>query len=246
MEQSLDDVLNGAEPGTVEAEIADVEVKEEPEQVEPKGEPEREETPEKEPAAVEKPATENEEDEPWTKKAYLDEKRKRQERERELEELRAQKEPEKVPDIFEDQNQYTDYVKNSINSAVSNTKAEMSEYYARREFGSDVVDEKFEKFKAMAEENPQLKVEVAQSISPWHTMVERVEAAEKLEQMKDLPAYEAKVRAEIEAKVRAELEGKQQAESDKLASLTPSLAGKRASGSSKDPIEQSLEEILGR
>lgn len=244
MEQSLDDVLNGAEPGTVEAEIASTEVIEEAEVEDIKGE---ETTGEKEePEAVEKPATENKDEEPWTKAAYLDEKRKRQELQRRLEEREAVKEPVKAPDIFENQDQYTDFLRNEIGGAVANTRAEMSEFYARDKYGSDVVDQKFEKYKELEAENPQLRAELAKSPMPWVEMVKKVEAAEKLEKLQDVDKLEAELRAEIEAKVRKELEGEAEHESKKQNAITPSLAAKRAAGGDNDPLHQSLDEILGR
>lgn len=252
MEQSLDDVLNGvggeAEAGTIESEVLNQETIEEAATEDTKGEPEKEESSEaKAEEADTKPVSENDDKEPWTKQAYLDEKRKRQEREKRIAELEAQQqEKPKAPDIFEDQEQYTGYVEDRISQAVGNTKAEMSEFYAKREYGSEVVDQKFEKFQQMVEENPSLRTEVAKTVSPWHTMVEKVNAAEKMEKLQDVDKYEAEVRAEIEAKVRAELEGEVKAKSDKVGSLTPSLAGQRSSGGDKAPIDQSLDEILGR
>lgn len=249
MEQSLEDVLNGvdsgAEAGTVESEVMASETISEAEQTveDIKGEPEKEESSEAEAEEKDtKPVSENEDKEPWTKTAYLDEKRKRQELERKLQE----REKPKAPDIFEDQDQYTGFVEEKINNAVGNTRAEMSEFFARREYGADVVESKFEKFQEMVDANPELRMEVAKSASPWHAMVEKVNAAEKMEKLKDIDKYEAEVRADIEAKVRAELEAEHKKESDKLEGLTPSLAGKRSVGD-KDPVgDVSLEDILGR
>lgn len=230
MEPSLDDVLNGVEPEVVEETST----------------PEPEETPqdtkgEEEPKAEEPPSSEDTK-EPWTKTAYLDEKRKRQALERQLEE--SKKEQPKAPDIFESQDQYTQYIQNEVSFAVNNTKASMSEYFARREHAD--LDEKFEKFQAMVEDNPELKVQVSQAASPWHEMYDIVVKAEKFDKLQDVDKYEAEIRAGIEKKVREELEAKYKGESQKLDSITPSLAGKRSAGDSKDPINQSLEDILGR
>lgn len=240
MEQSLDDVLSGEPEPTPEVVEEVLE--------EPKGEVETPEVEAKEEVKtepVETPATEKQtEEEPWTKTAYLDEKRKRQKAESQLEEM--QKDKPKAPDIFENQDDYTGYVRSEINNATNNTRAEMSEFFAKKEYGQDVVDEKMEKFEAMVEANPDLRTEVVNSPSPWHAMVEKVDAAEKMAELQDVPAYEAKVRAEIEAKVRAEILGEKQVEDDKLKNITPSLAGQRSSGSEKTPIDQDLEDILGR
>jgi len=241
MEQSLDDVLSG-EPAQ-EPEVS------EPAAEEPKGEeiPEAEvkaEAETKPEELVEPPSTEKQTEEPWTKTAYLDEKRKRQKLEAQIEASKQEKP--KAPDIFENQDDYTGFVQSEINSAVGNTRAEMSEFYARREYGDAEVSEKMEKFEEMAKENPALMAEVRNSVAPWHTMVEKVDAAQKMAELQDVPAYEAKVRAEIEAKVRAEIMGEKQVNDDKLKNITPSLAGQRSSGSEKTPIDQSLEDIFGR
>lgn len=240
MEQPLDDVLNGVEPEEVPVEEVKTEDSSEVIETKPEEDPKGGEVPE------ETPATKDEESEPWTKTAYLDEKRKRQDAQNRVKELESQLSGKKetAPDIFEDQEQYTSYLNSQISSAVNNTKAEISEFFARRDH--DDIDEKFERFKELAEQNPELKREVAASKSPWHTMRDIVIKAEEMEALKDVDSYKAKLRAEIEAELKAEIEGKATAEKEKLESITPSLAGARSSGTPKDPIDQSLEEILGR
>jgi len=241
MEQSLDSVLSGEPapaPEVIEPAAEEPKVEETP-AVEVKAEAET-----KQEEIVEPTSTEKQPEDPWTKTAYLDEKRKRQELERQLDASKQEKP--KAPDIFENQDDYTGFVQNEINSAVGNTRAEMSEFYARREYGDAEVTEKMEKFEEMAKDNPALMAEVRNSVAPWHTMVEKVDAAKKMADMNDLPAYEAKVRAEIEAKLRAEILGEKKVNDDKLSNITPSLAGQRSSGSEKTPIDQSLEDILGR
>lgn len=236
MDQSLDDVLNGEE---VVEEVVEEVTTEEPTETETTEE-------ETEPAAEEPSSTAERktEEKDWTFTAYQDEKRKRQELERKLEEL--QKPKEKAPDVFDDPEGYQTYQQTQIDSKITNVKAEMSQFMAQREFGKERVESAFAKFSEMVKEQPELYTKAIKAVSPYHEIVEIVEKAEKFEKMQNVDEFEAQMRAKIEQQIRAEFEQKYASQSAKK-SVTPSLnSQKSAAGYSQEPSSQSLTELLGR
>lgn len=245
--QSLEDVLNGNEP-TEEPTNDEIESHE--------AEPEEVATAEEDaPAASEEPESDPKPAEPSVdidalqkelngfKSAYLDEKRKRQ-----AYEQQSQKEPEKAPDIFEDQEAYTSYVQNTVNQAVLNAQANLSEYLARKEYPD--LDDKVEAFKELAAKNPALQQQVLAAQSPYHELVDVVMKHQELEQMKDLDSYKAKIRAEIEAEIRGKVESEaseKAAKREKVEAITPSLANARSTAKTAEQnYNQSLDELFGR
>lgn len=245
----LDEILSGTDDVTEPTEdVQEEEVTEEPTGEEPTDEAETEEEPEEKPKSEAKkdstPEPKEDEESDWRYQAYKDEKRKRQELENRLKELEQPKEQEKAPDVFDDQDGYTSYLTKQVHQQVSNVKADLSQYYAEREFGKEVVAEKLERFKQMAADDPRLSQQVLNSVSPYHEMVDIVTKAEKYEQLQDVDSMEAKLRSEIEEKVRKELKEKYEEKQQKRESVTPSL-NKQAS-SNKAESSDSLEDLLGR
>jgi hypothetical protein len=179
----------------------------------------------------------------WQFEAYKDEKRKRQEYEQKLKELQEKKEPEKAPDVLEDQEAFTSHIQSYVDQTVMNTRANMSQFLAEREFGKDVVTEKLETFKSLLADDPSLQSRVLGSMSPYHEIVDIVNKAERLKQLDNVEDIEAKIRAEIEEKVRAEYEQKNSEKTAKRESVTPSL-NTRASSSKDSQPDDSLEAIL--
>ncbi len=198
-------------------------------------------------------------DEPWTKTAYLDEKRKRQDATARAEAAEARlaemqktsqaptQEPEEVPDIFTDQGKYTDYVNKQVTQQVEDVRIEMSREFMRMQ-DSD-YDAKEQEFVQLAKENPQLTNEVFKHAMPAKFIVETVNKARELKKLENVDEYKSKLKAEMKAELFAEweAEAKAKAESDgKVSSIRPSLANARASseqGESKD--DDSLESLLG-
>lgn len=186
----------------------------------------------------------------WQFEAYKDEKRKRQDLEskysdleKKLESIQNPKKEEEIPDVFEDQNTYTSYIKNQIDQTALSVRAEMSQFMAEREYGKDVVEQKLEAFREMAKTDQSLTNKVLASTSPVHEAIEIVNKAEKLKQLENIEDYESKVRAEIEEKVRKELEAKFSESQSKRSSVTPSLNTK-ASASQTEAVD-TLADILG-
>lgn len=245
--ESLDDVFNG-EPVEVTEEVEATEEVVEPatEEVETTDEAEATEEPTGEKSEDSTPEPKKQDQDDWKFAAYQDEKRKRQELERQLEELKKPKEPENKPDIFEDPDGYQQYQQSQIDSKITNVKAQMSEFMAAREFGKERVESAFGKFSEMVKDNPALYQQAVNAVSPYHEIVEIVEKAEKFEKMQNVDQYEAQLRAEIEQKVRAELESEFQTKTAKK-SVTPSLnSQKSADGHGNTVTDLSLNELFGR
>ena len=178
----------------------------------------------------------------WQFEAYKDEKRKRQELEKKLEELQKPKEPEKAPDVLDDQEGFTNHIQNYVQQQLMNERTNLSQAMAEREYGKDVVAQKLEVFKEMLADDPSLQSRIISSVSPYHEMVDVVNKAEKLKQLDNVEDMEAKIRADIEAKIRAEYESKLSDKNAKRESVTPSLNSK-ASSSNEKP-DDTLESLL--
>lgn len=174
--------------------------------------------------------------------ALLDEREKRQQFQRELEALRAAKqqpEPQKIPDVLDDQEGFVRHVQSEIRNATTAVRIEMSQDVMRMQH--EDYDAMEAKFIAMAQDNPQLAQKMMESSLPAKFVYETAKKAEKLELMENVDEWEAKKTAEIEAKIRAEMEakysGKVKANADKAASLTPSISTVAAAGgNSRIPI----------
>ena len=240
-ELSLDDIFNGSEEvEAVEEVIENEETQEEVTEEITTEETTEETTGDKEEAST--PEAKNESDD-WKFKAYQDEKRKRQELERQLEELNKQ--PEEKPDIWEDPKGYETYQTQQIDQKVTAVKAEMSQFFAEKEFGKDKVQAAFDKFSEMVKDEPSLYNKAISSTSPYHEIVSIVEKAEKFERMQNIEQYEAELKAKYEQELREKLE-KEFADKYAKKSVTPSL-NTRASISADDaPEDLSLNELFGR
>lgn len=243
--QSLDDILKGVEP-VQEAEPVEMLTAEQSEV---------EEAEEAAPAAaVEEPKSEGQkqatvEDERVPLAALKDERRKRQELEKQLQEWQAKAQPQqKAPDIFEDPDGYSKHMEAKLSQALMNERANISEFMARREYPD--LDQKVEVFKELAAQDPSIQQRVLKAISPYHELVDIVNKHERMKAMENIDEYEAKIRAEIEAKVRAELQIQETERADKdakVASIRPSLANARSTVKGTDePYDKSLRDIFGR
>lgn len=245
----LEAILNGDPAEEVTETEAQEEASEVTEQEEPKvEEPKAEE--QEEPKDGEKPDesttdSKKADNTHWQFEAYKDEKRKRQELEREIAALKAPaKEPEKAPDVFENQDAYTNYIQDQIQSNNLAMRAEMSQFHANREFGKDVVDQKLSTFREMIAKDPSLSQRVQSSSSPVYEAIDIVDKAERLAQLDNVDDWEAKKTAELEEKIRAEMEAKYAAQAEKRSSVTPSLNSK-ASSSNNRVEPQTLSDLLG-
>jgi len=243
----LESILSGSEVEATE------EVTEEP-TPEPTGEAEQTEEPKEEPSKQQEedstPEPKTQDEGQWRYEAYKDEKRKRQSLEKELEELRQQmsgkEESQKAPDVLDDQEAYTNYINSSIQQATFTNRTEMSKFHADREFGADVVMQKLDDFKELVAKDNTLNNEVLNSPSPYYTMIEIVDKAQKFEELQNVDQLEAKIRAEIEEKVRKEIESEVNEKKSKRESVTPSLNSSASVKGSPEGDANDLKSILGR
>lgn len=238
--QSLNDILNGVE---VQDQVEQQEVEAE----QPEETPEA--TAEVEEAAPAAAKEQKSDEENWTKAAVLDERRKRQDLERKYEELlskQQKQEPQKAPDVFEDQEGFTNHIGQTLQNEVFKARVEISQELMREKHAD--YDEKEAMFADMAKESPELWQKLRASAMPAKFVYETVVKAERLKAMENIDEWESKKTAELEAKIRQQLEA-EFAEKSKskaaVSSLKPSLANARSSAPVNDePIDRSLKELL--
>lgn len=239
----LDAILNGEEVAD-EPMVEDQVVDTTPEDAVEETESPDETTGEKE--VGEPPEPKVEQEEPWTKKAVLDERRKRQELEAKLKELESKlgEGKQETPDVFEDAEGYTRYLQQQLDNRMLN----MSEFLARQEHPD--LDEKVARFEQMVQENPMLYQQVMNTPSPYHEVIKVVSKAEELDKMRDLDSYKASLRDQIKAELMAEMKATEdkQSKGRKAAQSVPkSLAGQASQGSITDTVtDDALASILGR
>ena len=231
--QDIDSILDG-ETSEEKAEVTETqetpETTAETEQVETKGE----ETPEGEaeaseqetPTASESPSLEELKKQiDGLQAATIAERKKRQEAEQKLQSKQE------MPDVFENQEAFTQAIQGQIQSAQVNAQANISEFLARRDFPD--LDAKIEKFKELQEADPTLAQRVRASVSPFHEIADIVTKAEKLAKLDDVDKMESEIRAKVEAEVRAKIEA-EMADKQKLAGTIPqSLSDEASTGSIK-------------
>ena len=246
----MDNLATILEDGEPEAIEQPVEV-EEPEKVEEVAETEPEKVEkEDEPEAPTAPEVKEPESKSVPIQALMAEREKRQSLEKQVADFNAQKAKEPTPDVFEDQEAYTTHMRTEFDNARFNDKANMSEFFARREFSD--LDSKVEAFKELKLSNPALETQVLNAASPYHEIVDIVSKHEKMEKMQNIDEFEATTRAEIEAKVRAEIkaemDGKASADKNLRDSIPTSLVDERSKGTVTKPTWEgtsTLDNILG-
>jgi hypothetical protein len=232
---TMEDIFD--EPEAVTTEVAP-----EPEKVEVEPESKVDETQtasedvtgekEAEPAPDESPSSES--TVPIT--ALHGERDRRQAAERELEALRATQtkpEPDPLTSVFESEEGFVQDLESKFNEALVNRTLNESQFHAEQKYGADVLAEKVETFKQMAQDNPQYAQQFAQSVSPYFTLVDLVDKHQEVEAMKDVDGYKAKREAEIRQKVLKELEEKNKSAENLKGSIPDSLAGDDSKGGLK-------------
>lgn len=193
----------------------------------------------------------------WDYHAYKDEKTKRQKLEEEVAALRAKvpaDEPVKVqtPDLFTDPD-----------GALNHVKSELRVEYQQQLLGQKVdvsrllMEEKPDfaeaetKFMELIATDKKLGYEMLADPAPWRFAYNHIKNLEKLAKMEDLPAYEARLKAEGVAEYLKSkgIESGQDSAADKLLdNLSPSIAGSGSSrsGTRSGVDDESLKAILKR
>ncbi|MCK5616625.1 hypothetical protein KAR91_82960 [Candidatus Pacearchaeota archaeon] len=210
---------------------------EEAPEVESKDEP-------KEPEKAE-PTSEEAEKENWTFQAVKDERRKRQELEKQLEELKAGQnnpEPKELPDIFENQEGFVNDLREQMRVE---TRQQIIQNQRDRmiEFKSD-YEEKEAAFIEFGKNNPTLLAEANTAANPAKFAYEQGAKILEYKQMQDVDGMKAKLRAEIEAEVRSEFESKQSSIDKKAQNLSPSLAGARGTAETEESVPENPGDLF--
>ena len=243
---SLDDLLSDKElPDTTEEteeteqtedtgeEASTEEVKADTEQAaEEKAEP----TPGKE---AEQKTEDEEGPESWTKAAVLDERRKRQALEAELQQLKQGQQPAgetEKPDWYGDPEKAAQAMQQQLSQQAFNTKLELSQDMMRGQH--EDYDELETEFADLAKQDPRLVQEMLQAPNPARFAYDTAKKAREYTAMKDVDSYKAKLRQEVEAELRKELEAEQQQKAEKQQrkrdAIDPSLASSTSNGLKSD------------
>lgn len=249
MTDELQEFIDAGETGEQEVETEATAEVETQEAVTETGTPETEAKAEDTESEKESEVTPTEETsgEPWTKKAYLDEKRKRQELEQRLEALEAGKrEPEQAPDVFESQEAYTQYLQDQQRRLVGQAKLEISQDMMRSAHPD--YDELESEFLEMAQGNPALAADLVKAANPARFAYETAMKARQAKELENIDSYKEKLRAEVKEQLLAEMKAEQEKtstkEAEKLkATAAPSLAAVTGAAGAVDDSEDSLESL---
>lgn len=233
-EDSLEDVLNGTRNDAAdEAEETPAEPEPEPEPVastaEAKGEDDA------------SPASQHEQLVPLT--AVQAERKRRQEAERELEELRRSQQTQTQIDPLEDPQGFTEQVRRQVQLV----RFELQEE-AMRERHAD-YEEVTAEFLELARANPALQVELSKASNGPRFAYETAMKARELKRLENVDDYKSALRKEVEAQIRAEMAAEVAKTAGKRAQLAeaaelPSLATIGSGGSDAD-VEPDMTSIIG-
>lgn len=180
----------------------------------------------------------------WTLAAVKDERRKRQDLEKELADLKAQQvEPKELPDVFDDQKAFVDSIRSEFQQELGNAKLEVARSMMM-EFHDD-YESMEAKFIELAKENPILRDQAMKQANPAKFAYQQAKKFEEYQKVQDVDAYKEKLRSEMRAEIEAEIKGTQQVKAKKAENLTPSLANARASDKTVQP-EVTLDQLFAR
>lgn len=210
MSRNIDDILKGEEPKDEPEEVQTDKVEAEqpvtPEEP-AKGEQEAKAEEVKEPAKVAPPATEDAPTVP--RKALEDERRKRQELERRIEELSKPKDGQEKPqrpNLYENPDGYAQSIEQQTEQRLLNERLNMSEQIARSALGDERVDAALEAFKEAAQSNPTLTAQLYSNPHPYKFLVDWHGREQALAEVgSDLSAYRARLRDELLAEIKGNL-----------------------------------------
>ena len=246
----LNDLLNGEslpeidpeeQETTGEIDTPEPEAESKPEQED--STPESEEKPEETKAEEVKPESKDE-GVNWTKAAVLDERRKRQELERQLEQALKDKTPEEKKDWFDDPEGAASQIKQEFQSQLANTRIEMSQEFMRSMH--EDYDELEAEFVDLAKGNPAMLAEFQQSKNPAKFAYDTARKHREYADLKDVDKAKAKLREEIRAELEKEYQQKAEKEQKKRDAIPPSLSSQGKGGLSADDYSgpTPLEDIL--
>lgn len=174
--------------------------------------------------------------------ALLDEREKRKENERKVEELNkriAEYEAKAAPkpDFFTDPEAALAAAQRAAQAAAINTKLETSRFLAEEKYGAEKVQAAYEFF----DKNPHLSAPLLSSPSPFHAAVKEYEKHQAMTEIGEDPAaYRARVEAEIRERILAEYNVQ-----TKPATPPPSLASASSVSAGKAPPASGFAQMFG-
>lgn len=188
-----------------------------------------------EPPAAEVTTTPEQQEERVPLAALKEERRKRQEYEARLRQYEQQAQQQQAPSFQDDPGQF-------VEMRLAQRTFAMSEAMAREMYAD--YDEVIEEFVQYAQDKPYLQAELTASAHPASFAYKQGKALRERKEMEDLPAYRAKLEAEIRAKVDAELKAKDEARLKAANAIPPDLTAARASKTEEVVPDDSLDSIL--
>lgn len=134
-------------------------------------------------------------------KAVQEERRKRQELERRLQELETQRNP--PPNLQEDPNGYQAHLQQTLQSSLLNERLNLSEAMVREKHGDGAVEEAQELFAQAAQQDPSLANKLYSEKNPYGWLMKWAKSQKLTREMGDDPDQwisqkEAEIRARIE------------------------------------------------
>lgn len=204
---------------------------------------------------TEPPSDKDNAQESWTKKAVLDERRKRQELELKLAEYENkartgdQPQQEEIPDVFEDPEAALRYFEKKTNQAILNERVNMSREMMKT-FKED-YEEMEQVFVDMANENPSLRDQMFRSSSPAKFAYETAKKHSEIQQLttpEGLTAYKEQLRKELLAEMQAaNQQPKPKSSKAQHAALqVPDIVNATSASSGNQNEIPTLEQIFGR
>jgi hypothetical protein len=164
---------------------------------------------EKDQEKTETPAVEKAK-EHWSTTAYLDEKGKRQELEKELKEFKTQflqpKEEVKKPDAIDDPEAAINYSENQTDQKLWKQKVELTETFAKDKFSD--YEEKKNLFMDLVKDDPSLAQKLRNSVNPALFAYNHAKHHLKVKEFSN-PEYEKNLREQIKSELLGEMNEKQ-------------------------------------
>ena len=193
------------------------------------------------PAVAEVTTTPEPHEEAGLMSALKAEREKRQKYERELAELRQQKEVE-LPNFFEAPESYTQQVVQSAEQRANQRLFAALEEQARESFPD--FDEVLAEVQEAAQTNPAIVQEIFSKANPALAAYKLGKQQREYKAMENPAEYRAKIEAEVRAKLEAEYRAKEDAKRSAIEAIPPELSAARASKDTDVVPDDSLESIL--
>ena len=174
----------------------------------------------------------------------IDETRKRQELQQQLDAINSQREAQPKPDFWENPDEVISQITKDFDSRLQAQSTNLS-VEMMRSMHTD-YDEKETLFVDMAHQNPTLIMQMNQSGNPAKFAYDHVNSQQRLAEMQD-PNYRDKLRAELRAEIEAEKNSEIEKKILQASELPGSLANDRAAGGNTSVATASpdLEKLIG-